>query len=116
MRGERVAVLRRRRAGEDSMGEPVFEWAAEIVDNVLVRPLGGSDLADARRPDGVRAEYRLAFPKTYEGELPGCRVALIDRGMGVDPGAALRVSGFPDRTRPCPTLWNMTADVGRTDG
>lgn len=122
MLGETVAVLTRRKTGEDDMGEPVYEWDSERVENVLVRPLSGSDLADSLRPDGVRVSYSLAFPKAWtSGKSPGFlthrRVALVARGMDErDADAALRVSGSPDRTTPCPTAWDTIAEVGRVDG
>ena len=122
MLGETVAVLTRTKTGEDEMGEPVYKWSAEQVDNVLVRPLSGSDLTDPLRPDGIRVSYSLAFPKAWTaGKAPGFlahrRVALVARGMdGNDADAALRVSGSPDRTVPCPTAWDTIAEVGRTDG
>lgn len=122
MLGETVAVLTRRKTGEDEMGEPVYEWDSERVENVLVRPLSGSDLTDSLRPDGIRVSYSLAFPKAWTaGKAPGFlahrRVALVARGMdGNDADAALRVSGSPDRTAPCPTAWDTIAEVGRTDG
>ena len=111
--GETVAVLTRVRAGEDPMGEPVWGWASELVPDVLVRKVSGSDLNDALRPDGVRVSYALAFPKAWTagkplGYLRHARVALVDRGMDAsDAEGALRVSGTPDVTRPCPTQWNM---------
>lgn len=122
MLGETVAVLTRRKTGEDEMGEPVYEWDSERVENVLVRPLSGSDLADSLRPDGIRVSYSLAFPKAWTaGKAPGFlthrRVALVERGMDErDADAALRVSGSPDRTTPCPTAWDTIAEVGRVDG
>lgn len=116
--GETVAVLSRSQSGTDAMGEPVWEWTATEVQGCLVRPLSGSDITDSTRPDGVRVSYTIAFPKTYDGpSLEHARVALVDRGMdATDAGAALRVSGAPDVTRPCPTMWDMTASVGRVDG
>lgn len=122
MLGETVAVLTRRKTGEDEMGEPVYEWDSERVENVLVRPFSGSDLADPLRPDGIRVSYSLAFPKAWTaGKSPGFlthrRVALVARGMDErDADAALRVSGSPDRTTPCPTAWDTIAEVGRVDG
>lgn len=121
--GERVAVLTRSKTGTDEMGEPVYTWASEVVDDCLVRPLSGSDLTNSRsssdgmRPDGVLVQYSVAFPKTYKGNLVHARVVLIDRGGDVnDIDAALRVSGAPDRTVPCPTRWNMIAEVGVLNG
>lgn len=122
MLGEVVAVLTRRKVGEDAMGEPTYEWDAERVEDVLVRPLAGSDLTDPKRPDGVTVEYSLAFPKAWTiGKAPGFlahrRVALVARGMDErDAEGALRVSASPDRTVPCPTAWDTIAEVGRVDG
>lgn len=117
MLGEKVCVLTRSKTGEDSMGEPVYEWMPQIVENVLVKPSTGQDLDDDLRPDGVRVEYTLAFPKSFsEKSLRGARIALLDRGMEQDANTALRVSGSPDVTNPCPTNWNMLVEVGRVDG
>lgn len=122
MLGETVAVLTRRKTGEDEMGEPSYTWTAETVQNVLVMPVAGTDLGELTRPDGVRVEYSLAFPKEWTtGKQPGFlahrRVALTARGMDKeDPDSALHVSGSPDRTIPCPTAWDTIAEVGRIDG
>lgn len=118
MIGERIAVLSRRKAGEDGMGEPVYVWDAHRVDGALVRPLDGEDAADPMRPDGVRALYRVALPKGYSGPpLKGGRVALLERGMDAgDADGALRISGSPDFVRPCPTRWDVSFEVGRADG
>lgn len=120
MMGERVAVLRATKAGEDEMGEPTVSWRSEVVDNVLVKPASTDDVRDPKRPDGVTVEYSLAFPKPWTKSaepLRGCRVALVDRGMDPeDEGAALRVSGCPDRISPCPTAWDLIAEAGRADG
>lgn len=121
--GERVAVLRRREEGRDAMGEPVWGWDSEEVAGCLVRPLAGSD-PDASgglpRPDGVTAEYAVAFPKGYTATmapLRHARVALVERGMDAgDADSALMVSGSPDVTRPCPTRWDVIAEVGRMHG
>lgn len=121
MLGETVVVLHRRRVSDDPMGEPVHKWDPTEVPGCLVRPMDGSD-ADGEdagvRPDGVVAQYRVAFPKAYAGPpLVHARVALVERGMDpADADEALLVSGAPDVTRPCPTRWNMTAIVGRARG
>nr|DAE55126.1 MAG TPA: head closure knob [Caudoviricetes sp.] len=122
MLGETVTVLTRTKAGTDEMGEPIYEWTAETVGNVLVRPLSGSDLVDSLRPDGIQVSYSLAFPKAWTaGKQPGFlahrRVVLVARGMDAkDADSALMVSGSPDRTVPCPTAWDTVAEVGRNDG
>ena len=85
MMGETVVVLHRAKKGEDSMGDPVWEWEPTVVENVLVRPLSSADVSaggDALRPERAMSGYSLAFPKTYAGKpLRGARVALVARGM-----------------------------------
>lgn len=111
MIGERVAVLRCSRAGEDEMGDPFKTWSHEIVDGALERPVTGDDPSDQTRPDGVSFGYSIALPKSYTAAcdtLEGARIALVDRGMDPeDEDAALIVDGRPDRTMPCPTKWDM---------
>lgn len=117
MMGERVAVFTRTEAGRDSMGEPVYEWRSREVSNVLVRPLSATDESTAERPEGVAVSYRLAFPKGAGVNLRHARVALLDRGMDADDAdAAYEVAGDPDITKPCPTAWDLLADIGRRDG
>ena len=123
--GKKVRVWTRAEAGRDSMGEPVLSWAPFDASNVLVRPLSAGemsqgDAASDLRPDGVRVRFRLAFPKDYCGpDLKHARVSLTDAPWLMDPedwDAALTVSGDPQPEDPCPTLWNIICEVGRTDG
>ena len=128
--GKTVRVWTRSEGLRDSMGEPCFVWEHEDVGNVLVRPLAGgegspTDTARNLRPDGVSVRFRLAFPKTYKGNLRHARVSLIEAPWNMDfaptidrepPDDALLVVGDPQREDPCPTQWNLLADVGRRDG
>lgn len=113
--GERVAVLRPVDGEPDAMGVPARTWEAEEVAGCLVRPLDGSEARDSLRPDGRRAAYRVAFPKSWTASaapLAGCRLALVERGMDpADAGCALRVQGAPDVTRPCPTRWDLACEA-----
>lgn len=122
---QKVRVWARQPAGTDPMGETVYEWCPTDVSGVLVRPVSASDMergdsASDLRPDGVRVSFSLAFPKGYAGPpLRHARVTLLDPAYGMDPtdpAAALAVSGDPAPTVPCPTPWDMIAQVGRTDG
>lgn len=118
MFGEKVIFLIRAANGIDELGNPVYAWEQIEVENCLVRPLSGSDAADSLRPDGVRAAYSVAVPKTYDGpSLKHARACLVARGMDAEEiDDALWVSGSPDITVPCPTYWNMIVEVGRMDG
>ena len=122
-----VRVWTRERAGTDPLGEPTYEWSHTDVGGVLVREAESADLegegsAGKLRPDGVRVTYVLAFPRTYDGPQPKhARVTLLDPMYGMDADdtdgweTALVVSGDP-RPAARPTPWNMTCEVGRTDG
>ncbi len=122
MMGETIAVLRRAATGEDGMGETVYEWVSETVEDCLVKPSTGTDSSQDGRPDAATATATVALPKGYtEGKPLGyfehARVALVSRGMdATDPGNALSVQGCPLRTAPCPTAWDMLLTCGRTDG
>lgn len=122
MMGESVTLFYRSDTATDDFGNPVSEWTAEEVGNCLVKPLNGSDASDAQRPDGVRVSCTVALPKSYtEGtaydRFKHSRVALTARGMdGTDPEGALRVSGSPFRTEPCPTLWDTILECGVENG
>ena len=122
-----VRIWTRTQTGTDPMGEPAYAWTYTDVDGVLVKEIatsemGAGDSASDLRPDGVRVRYVLAFPKTYDGpQLKHARVTLLDPMYGMDDSkadgweTALAVSGDPHpAVRPTP--WNMTCEVGRTDG
>lgn len=123
--GKRVRVWSREQVGRDAMGEPEYAWAPCDVANVLVRPLSGAemsrgDTASDLRPDGIKARFRLAFPKGYDGPaLRHAKVSLVDRPWSQDPSdheLAYEVVGDPQPEDPCPTQWNIICEVGRCDG
>ena len=62
------------------------------------------------RPDGTEVAYTLCFPKSFTASLKGCRVNVR--------GTEYRVIGDPQRYDPenTPGDWNLTVEVGRTDG
>lgn len=122
MMGESIVLFDRSDTATDDFGNPVTEWTATTVENCLVKPLNGSDATDAQRPDGVTVSCTVALPKTFTANTTMerfklSRVALIGRGMdGTDPESALRVSGVPFRTVPCPTYWDTLLECGVDDG
>ncbi len=109
IQGETVTVIRCEVA-RDELGEPTGERVTrEDVQNVVVAPGPTAEL-DASRPNGVTVAFTLCFPKTYRGELRGCRVEVR--------GAEYAAVGDPQRYAPenTPGEWNLTAEVTRTDG
>lgn len=108
MKGERVVVRTRILSGYDEFHDPVYTYADEDVDNVLVAPGARHDVIESTRPDGAEVNYTLYFPKTFVGDLEGSKVVVR--------GEALDVIGHPDRFDPCPTGWNMVVEVGAVHG
>lgn len=98
----------------DRFGNDVAErWTSETVENVLVEPASTTDM-EAARPDGAIVDMTLHFPKSYSGDLRGCKVTLPSPW---DIGE-YRVIGNP---RPLidaltPTRWHMSAEVTWSDG
>lgn len=110
MIGEKVTVEYREKSGVDEYNADTFSTRLEEVYDVLVAPSGTSDLSDGGRPDGASAYYELHFPKSFEGDLRGCRVNV--RGEWLD------IVGSPMRYAPgsTPTRWNMRAEAAVVHG
>lgn len=109
--GETVTVERSEIVGRNAHNQPIREWVAQPVDNVLVSPGPRSDIPDTARPDGVVVAWTLHFPKTFVGDLRGARIAV--RG-----GTPCRVIGDPQpyTLENTPTSWWMPVEVERADG
>lgn len=105
-----VTVLRKSKAGEDEMGEPVVEWVPETVEGVLWIQHGCGRLDDGSRPEGTEDTVKLHFPKTYTAGLAGCRVELLGREYEVvgDP-----VGYMPDLT---PGSFNRPVTARKVEG
>lgn len=111
IRGETVVVERHVEVGRDPGNNPIFEWVAEEVDDVLVAPGGLADVIESNRPDGAQVTYSLHFPKGYPTTLRGARISV----RGQEP---LDVIGDPQHYTEAntPGRWSMPVEVGRTDG
>ena len=111
MIGETVVVHRRVQTGTDPLNQPVYDWQAETVTDVLVAPGPRVDLTDAERPEGVRVVWNLHFPRGYPATLAGARISV--RG-----GPPLDVIGDPQpyTLENTPTRWALPVEVWRVDG
>jgi len=109
--GETVTVSRREQTGEDRLGEPIYAWVTEPVDDVLVAPGPRTDLTDAERPDAFRVAWNLHFPKGYPATLKGARVSV--RG-----GPFMNVVGDPQHytLENTPGRWSMPVEVWQVEG
>lgn len=113
MRGETVTVIRHTTTGTDEYGNPAHGETVEDVANVLVQPPSMGEASDADRPDGIRVDATLLFPRTYEGgSLRGCGILIRDEPT------PYRVIGdpMPVDGGMTPTDWNMNVPVARGEG
>lgn len=113
MQGVTVKVMRPDELqAKDAHGNPVKVWSPEVVENVLVNKPNTDDLTNSSYlTNGYTLSYQLAFPKTWNESLLGCKVVIPGDPMGYD------VIGDP-RPVPhnCPTAWNYTVLIGRAHG
>ena len=114
MMGETVTVFLPTLKGSDRFGNAVWDFEPHEVGNCLVRPLDGGESSGERRPESTTGLLCIAFPKSFTASLSGAKVALSDRGEGLDD--AYEVRGNPVPVKPSPTEWDRLATVGRVDG
>lgn len=87
----------------------ISQYVSTQIANVLISPGATSDL-EAGRPDGVRVDYTVHFPKTFTGSLKDCQIEI--------DGARYRVIGDPKpyMDENTPTPWHMPCEVVKCDG
>lgn len=110
--GETVIVQRRVKTGENTHGQPIYDWVEELVDDVLVAPGPRTDLVEAGRPDGTNVAWSLYWPKTYTASLRGTRVLL----QHDDKPCAIIGDPRPYPDVATPTRWNRPSEASRVDG
>lgn len=110
IRGEAVTVtpLVGETAGRLGGSVPVYGDPAEVA-NVLVVPSTSSE-SDYLRPEGVRVDFTLHFPRGYDTDLRGALVTVR--------GIPCRVVGAPSPYTEAnvPGPWTMPVEVVRSDG
>lgn len=111
MKGETVTVLRRVQTCLDEGNNPVYETKPETVSNVLVGAPNGENPGDSNRPNSIRIDANLYFPRDYKGDALRGQTIVVR-------GHEYKVVGdpFPVDGGMTPTEWNMTVPVTRSDG
>lgn len=110
--GETVTLATRTANGTDAGNNPVWrDDPPEQVGNVLIAPGDQSNATGSVRPDGIRVDYTLHFPRTWEFRSLRGATVLID-------GRTYRVVGDPRpyRSGLTPTRWNLAVKVQGGDG
>lgn len=110
IRGETVtvALVTGSTTGRLGASVPTYGEPADVA-NVLVVP-STSDESDYLRPEGVRVDYTLHFPRGYDSDLRGALVTVR--------GKEFRVVGAPAPYTEAnvPGPWTMPVGVVRHDG
>ena len=108
--GRTVTVVLRVENGRDAFNMPVWDEAAQDVDNVLVAPASTEDLAGLGRPDGDETVIVAHFPKTWSGSLRGA-VLVVD-------GRRFEVVGDPQpyMAANTPGAWNRPVHARLVEG
>ena len=64
IKGMNVSVYEPIHTGIDGFGNPVYEFEAVVVENVLVAPGSSDDILSTTNLTGKKAIYTLAIPKS----------------------------------------------------
>ena len=105
IRGMDITLFEKHRTGTDPFGAPIYEEMPVVVKNVLIEPVGSTDVVTDIQLYGKRGEYRLFIPKGDTHRWEDCRVDFL--------GHSFRVFGFPTEypETMLPLDWNKKVSV-----
>lgn len=108
MKGITVTLYDRAQIGTDALNTPIYSETAVDVSDVLVAPVGSSELLDTYNLTGRRAEFQLAIPKgdTHEWTA-GKKVRFFDHDWRI---IDIPEEGIEDLI---PLRWNKKVKVER---
>lgn len=102
----RTVIIHRNKTTYDDNHDRILTKETEEVENVLIAPGSTSDVFSNEHYSGVKIDFTLGFPKTYEYKsLRDCSITLpypwncTGRVIG-DP--------IPNDPENCPTNWYLT--------
>lgn len=107
IKGISIELITRTKTGTDALGNPIYEDAAETVENVIVSPIGSTEQQDILNLTGRKATYTLCIPKGDAHAWEDAKVKFF--------GETWHVFGIPteyidDMT---PLSWNKKVTVER---
>lgn len=108
MRGITVTLYEKVQTGTDALNHPTYRETAVSVDNVLVAPIGTTELMEIYSLTGRRAEYHLAIPKgDTHSWAAGSKVEFF--------GKSWRIIAMPEEgiEKLIPLSWNKKIKVER---
>lgn len=108
MVGITVTLHEQVESGQDPLNHPTYTTIETLVDNVLVAPIGDTEILEIYNLTGRRAEYQLGIPKgdTHEWKSGG-KVSFF--------GKDWRIIGAPTEGIDAliPLSWNKKVRVER---
>lgn len=63
IKGIPVILMEKVQTGSDPFGSPIYDFAEQTIDNVLVAPASTDDIVNSQDLYGKKAVYTLAIPK-----------------------------------------------------
>lgn len=108
MKGITVTLYDRTQTGTDPLNSPIYTETAVQVDNVLVAPVGTSEVLEVYNLTGRRAEFQLGIPKgdTHDWKA-GKKVSFFDHDWRI---IDIPEEGIEDLI---PLSWNKKVRVER---
>lgn len=79
IKGITVRLHEKKQAGIDGFNQPIYTETAVDVENVLVSPVGASEIVDNTELDGGKAEYVLCIPKGDRHDWKGARIEFFGK-------------------------------------
>lgn len=109
IRGTQITLYDKVRTGTDTFNRPVYDVKAEIVDNVLIEPIGDQEALDVMNLTGRKVVYRLCLPKGDAHDWTDKTVTFF--------GQTFRTVGIPIEYQEelVPLSWNKKVRVERIE-
>lgn len=104
-----VTLFTKVKTGEDGFGRPIYDYTEEVIEDVLVAPLGGQEVLDTLELTGRKASYQLAIPKGDTHIWEGQMVGFFNKRWRV---VGMPTQGIEDLI---PLRWNMKVKVESID-
>lgn len=89
IKGVTITLQTKTQTGTNAFGEPIYTWASETVDNVLVAQPSAQERVDEKNISGRSIEYLLGIPKGDAHDWENQRVEIF--------GKLYRTFGIPEQ-------------------
>jgi hypothetical protein len=105
MTGESIVLYNKVQVGTDAFNRPIYEDAAETIENVLIGAPSSEDVLNEMNLSGRRIAYTLAIPKGDAHSWDGVTVGFWGKRFRVIGDAAQGIEHL------IPLAWNKKVNV-----